>query len=86
MAKACRKCGDTGMYLGNGFMLMDCDLCSSESDGDKKTPTEKGTIPIEKLDKRSASYQNAIKEIMSSCPGTSRSEAVKMFNESYAKA
>lgn len=72
----CYRCGGTGRYLGNGMMMTDCRICDEGKIIDKPAP---------KIDRKSKSYQNAIKEIMAINPTLSRSEAVKMFDKAYDK-
>ena len=73
--KLCIRCGDTGKYLGNGMMMADCELCDDSK-----------ALPIAKIDRKSKSYQTAIKEIMSLNPEITRAEAVKIFDKAYEKA
>ena len=74
--KLCIRCGGTGRYLGNGMMMVDCNLCD-----------DKGQLKpsVTKIDRKSSSYQKAIKDIMAINPTISRSEAVKMFDKAYDK-
>lgn len=74
----CIKCGGTGQYLGQGFMMTDCRDCPDE-EFEKETPS------LESVDRRSKSYKNAINEIMAINKGISREKAVKMFDEAYVK-
>lgn len=73
----CHRCGGTGKYLGNGMMMTNCTLC--DDDGrivETKEP---------KIDRKSKSYQKAIKDIMAINPTISHTEAVKMFDNAYDK-
>ena len=74
--KLCIRCGGTGRYLGNGMMMTDCKLCDEDNE-----PSEK----VVKIDRKSSSYQKAIKDIMAINPTISRAEAVKMFDKAYDK-
>ena len=78
----CIRCGDTGRYLGNGMMMTDCELCA-EKDLAESKPVE---VPLAKIDRKSKSYQTAIKDIMASNPTLTRNEAVKLFDEAYNKS
>jgi hypothetical protein len=78
----CIRCGDTGRYLGNGMMMTDCELCANK-DETKSKPAE---VPLAKIDRKSKSYQNAIKDIMASNPTLTRNEAVKLFDDAYNKS
>ncbi len=78
----CIKCGGTGRYLGNGMMMADCNVC----DGDDSEPKAvKGKDVLPPIDRKSKSYQKAIKDIMAVNPSISRPEAIKMFDEAYNK-
>lgn len=70
----CYRCGGTGKYLGNGMMMTDCTLCDDGKVIEKSAP---------KIDRKSKSYQTAIKEIMAINPDITRAEAVKMFDKAY---
>lgn len=72
----CHRCGGTGKYLGNGMMMTDCTLCDDGKVIAKTSP---------KIDRKSKSYQTAIKDIMAINPTISRAEAVKMFDKAYDK-
>ena len=74
--KLCIRCGGTGRYLGNGMMMTDCKLCDDKGEA---APS------VEKIDRKSGSYQKAIKDIMAINPTISRAEAVKMFDKAYDK-
>lgn len=79
MSKLCIRCNGTGTYLGNGFMLTDCELCNNSDHEINEAPS------LDKIDRKSKSYQKAIKDIMAINPNISRQEAVKMFDEAYIK-
>lgn len=74
----CIRCGGSGKYLGNGMMMTDCNLCDEE-------PETVETLPTPKIDRKSKSYQTAIKDIMALNPTITRAEAVKMFDKAYHK-
>ena len=74
----CVRCQGKGSYLGQGFMMTDCD-CYFEED-EKQKP-----LPLNKIDRRSKSYKKAIQDIMNIHPNISLKEATKMFDESYQK-
>lgn len=76
----CYRCGGTGKYLGNGMITTKCTIC--DESGHVKADDVESKPPI---DRKSQSYQKAIKEIMAINPGISRPEAVKMFDEAYNK-
>ena len=73
----CTKCYGTGEYLGNGFILTDCDC--------DKISKEKSTSSLKDVDRISKSYNNAISDIMSINKYISREQAGKMFDEAYVK-
>jgi hypothetical protein len=77
MNQVCERCKDTGYYLGNGMIETPCNLC------DDQEPVAKSAPSLDKIDRRSASYRDAIKDIMAINPDISRKEAVKMFDEAY---
>ena len=77
--KACVRCQGTGEYMGNGFMITDCDLCNDNED----EVVVETKLSVDKIDKRSVSYRDAIKSIMDLNPSISRKDAVKMFDEAY---
>ena len=81
MKKICIKCYDTGKYLGNGMVMTNCDLC----DDDYVPPKVKAAPALDKIDRRSKSYQKAIKDIMAINPDIERNEAIKMFDNAYVK-
>ena len=74
----CKRCNGEGRYLGNGFMMTDCTFCSEEEQTNE-APS------LDKINRKSKSYQKAIKDIMAINPDISRQEAVKMFDEAYVK-
>jgi len=63
-----------------------CTLCDEDgymiTNNDKPANLSKPQI---KLDRRSESYRKAIKDIMLASPALTRQEAVKLFDEAYAK-
>ena len=73
----CYRCGGTGKYLGNGMMMTNCTLCDEDGKPIK--------VSQPKIDRKSSSYQKAIKDIMAINPTISRDEAVKMFDKAYHK-
>jgi|GEM_PF-3138502 hypothetical protein len=77
MADKCIRCGGSGMYMGNGMIMTECNLCQGDIH-----PVKKKFPPLEKIDRRSKSYNNAISDIMSTS-NISRVEAVKVFDETY---
>ncbi len=80
---SCYRCNGTGKYLGNGMINTDCDKCD---DNGSLIDNKHTKIPeLEKIDRRSQSYRDAIKDIMDLNPTISRLEAVKMFDETYNK-
>lgn len=72
----CVRCSGTGKYRDHGFMIVDCTLCDEDSTSE---------IPLAKINRKSASYKKAIKDIMAINPDISREDAVKMFDEAYVK-
>ncbi len=74
----CIRCGGSGRYLGNGMMMTDCTLCDEDNEVEKPQSTPK-------IDRKSKSYQTAIKDIMALNPTITRQEAVKMFDKAYHK-
>lgn len=63
-----------------------CTLCDEDgymiANNDKPANLSKPQI---KLDRRSESYRKAIKDIMNTNSSLTRQEAVKLFDEAYAK-
>lgn len=78
--RVCERCNGTGKYLGQGFMTTKCTLCGPY----KVAPEEKDTS-LDKLDRRSKSYKQSIKDIMDFNPDITQKEAVKLFDEAYLK-
>lgn len=76
----CYRCGGTGKYLGNGMTPTNCTICD---DSGHVIAEEAEVKPP--IDRKSPSYQKAIKEIMALNPSISRPEAIKMFDEAYNK-
>jgi len=72
----CRKCLDTGQYLGSGMMIVDCDLCDEDVPAKKLKPS---------LDRKSSSYRKAVKDIMKLDSSMSRDDAVRIFESEYCK-
>ena len=70
----CNKCQGSGQIMGNGMIFRDCDCDEGEIHAPK---------PVQ-IDKRSASYREAIKKIMQSGDCT-REEAVKVFESEFDK-
>ena len=70
MDKFCKKCNNTKKFVGTGYMQEDCDACNDDQ--------------IE-IDKTSASYKKAIKQIMSETKA-SKAEAELMFAKEYSHA
>jgi hypothetical protein len=70
----CSRCQGSGTIMGNGMMFIDCDC-------DNGVAHEPKPVAI---DKRSASYREAIKKIMESNEVT-REEAVKVFEDEFEK-
>ena len=70
----CSKCQGSGTVMGNGMIFRDCDC----DDG-----VAREVKPVS-IDKRSASYREAIKKIMESNE-VSREEAVKVFEDEFEK-
>lgn len=79
MGNICIRCNGKREYLGNGFMMTDCELCLEKDN-------EKETIALDKINRNSKSYLQAIREIMASNPDVSRKEAIKIFDEAYQRA
>lgn len=79
----CYRCNGTGKYLGNGMMQTDCNIC----DGLTGTTGAKDSIATKdvKIDRRSQSYKDSIKEIMALNPDLTKEDAVKLFDETYNK-
>jgi hypothetical protein len=79
MADKCCRCGGSGLYMGNGMIMTECNLCV-----DDEYPVKKELPSLDKIDRRSKSYNNAINDIMKAS-SISRNEAVKVFDETYDK-
>lgn len=79
----CIRCKGTGRYLGNGMITTDCELCAEK---DLEEIQQKKEIPLAKIDRKSKSYQKAIKDILASNPTLTRPEAIKLFDEAYNKS
>ena len=80
-SKRCPTCIGTGEIFGGGFMMKDCPLC----DGLGKI-YDKPVVKAEQvaIDRRSKSYKESIAKIMAS-EDVCREDAVKIFDEEYAK-
>jgi hypothetical protein len=69
------------MYLGNGMIMTDCQLCAQDDNHYNKicAPT------LDKIDRRSKEYRDAINEIMrtSEC---NRVKATQIFDKTYSKS
>lgn len=76
MSEKCCRCGGSGLYMGNGMIMTECNLCGDDKPVKKKFPS------LDKIDRRSKSYITAINDIMSTS-NISRNEAVKVFDETY---
>ena len=93
----CTKCNGTGQYLGNGMMMADCNRCdgygtispvtvnSSSVEPPSTASTASTANDAGFVDKRSRYYRDAIKDIMVKSPKMSRDEAMKLFDNAYAK-
>jgi len=82
-SRRCPTCIGSGEIFGGGFMMKDCPLC----DGlgkiyDKPVDSVKPTQVV--IDRRRKSYKESIAKIMAS-EDISRDDAVKIFDEEYAK-
>ena len=73
----CIRCQGNGRYIGIGFMMRDCELCNVDEVCEAP--------PLTTLNRKSASYKKAIKDIMEINPEITRKDAVKMFDEAYEK-
>ncbi len=78
MRDICIRCHGKGTYKGIGMITVDCNLCE---DGYMINPIVHDKLPT--IDKRSAYYKKAIKEIMDLNPEITKDEAASMFEESY---
>lgn len=85
----CVRCSGNGKYMGLGFMMRDCELCTDiyGSSFKKKAPAlaSDSAPALDKINRKSKSYKTAITDIMVSNDGITREEAVKMFDEAYNK-
>lgn len=74
--KKCIRCYGSGQYLGNGFVLTDCDC-------EQIVPE---SSPIEaKIDKRSKHYKEAISKLMD-LQNISKKEAMELFDKTYEES
>lgn len=80
MTELCCRCQGSGMYLGNGMIMTECNLC-----GDNAQETKISPPSLDKIDRRSKSYKKTIDDLMGLNPKLSRDEAVKLFDETYEK-
>ncbi len=78
MNEICIRCNGQGTYRGMGFMQTDCELCNDDY-------LPKAAPSLDKIDRRSKSYQKAINDIMAINKDISRDDAVKMFDDAYNK-
>lgn len=76
----CGRCGGTGEIRGNGMIMIDCSQCYGTGDYVPSSEPE-----MKNINKKSKVYQDAIKEIMGLNPKITRSQAAKMFEETYNK-
>jgi predicted nucleic acid-binding Zn-ribbon protein len=81
MTRLCIRCGGSGNYLGNGMIMTNCELC----DDDEIYPAKKYAPSLNKIDRRSKSYRDALKEIRKVNPDINADEAVRLFDEAYVK-
>ena len=72
----CSRCFGSGSLMGNGMMMIDCD-CDNGIVVDKKPV-------VVTIDKRSAEYRKAIKNIMETS-GVNREAAVSLFDSEFNK-
>lgn len=77
MTNSCYRCNGTGMYLGNGMMMAECNICD-----DNEPQIKMSAPPLKSIDRRSKDYIEAINDIMKTSQ-VSRSEAKKIFDEAY---
>ena len=75
----CQKCFGSGTVMGLGMMYEDC-YCDDLETTEKKNVKSK---PVQ-IDKRSASYREAIKKIMSE-NSMQREEATSLFESEFNK-
>ncbi len=77
--KVCVKCGGTGDIRGLGYIHTRCDNCTGGFVYVSETRPSPGANPPPKIDKRSTTYKNAIKELMEL--GLSKKDAEEKFKE-----
>lgn len=82
MSNLCIRCGGTGQYMGNGMMLVYCDCDETENSMEMK---QNKAPPLNRIDRRTEAYRNAISNLMKSYPKLTRHEAIKLFNDTYDK-
>ncbi len=80
MAELCCRCQGSGMYLGNGMIMTECNICGDFTPEKKTAP-----VTLDKVDRRSKSYKKTIDDLMGLNPKLSREDAVKLFDETYEK-
>jgi hypothetical protein len=68
------------MYLGNGMIMTECNIC-----GDNAPITKVSPPSLDKIDRRSKSYKKTIDDLMELNKKLSREDAVKLFDETYEK-
>lgn len=76
----CRVCTGSGKLLGMGMMYVECRNCDGYGTLEKKEERKEVVI----VDKRSKSYKDALIKIMDRT-GTTREQAVKIFDEEFEK-
>ena len=79
MTDLCYRCQGSGMYLGNGMIMTECNLCNGHSPQKVSAPT------LDKVDRRSKSYKKTIDDLMDLNPELSREDVVKLFDETFDK-
>lgn len=98
MSRICRECRGSGKLLGGGFCQIICESCHGsgkrkcedlveDRDSDASNLVDEGGNKSAdfqyKIDKRSKAYRDAIDELVGK--GLSKEEAIKVFDEEYAK-
>jgi hypothetical protein len=83
----CIRCGGTKKYLGNGFVITDCELCksSSISTTNAYNSNSNSNQDLSKIDRRSSAYKKAINDLLAINTDMSRKDAVKLFDDTYNK-
>lgn len=83
----CTKCAGMGHYMGNGMILTSCHVC----DGIGLLPEAKNddapinVVEMTFIDKRSKAYKDSIKDMLAANPSMTRDDAVKLFDNAYAR-